>query len=242
MYIFVSWYYAGIDFVYITYEQWFSEWDLIAWWDVFGICLWENISFIERYDKERFPPCEVKNIKKSFFSMQAMQLIHRMVSEWFTTYKKVIPLFLPKQGIKYLDIESNIDKWLSPIFEYDKWFFTETIKKRNWQQLFVFPDLRTLYNSFEESFLKDKWVKILYSSMTDRQKMIAHNDIKVWKIHTLLSTPSEIFQDWDNLQYISFVDPYKWYYSSFQDPRYKVWDVLGKIGETYWIQVAEYEV
>ncbi len=243
MYVFVPWYYAGIDFVYITYEKWFQQWNLISWGEVFGICLWENISFVERYNKERFPPCKVENIQKSFFSENAIKLIHRMVEERFTTYKKVIPLFLPKQRNKYLNLSLNVDakpkNILSDKFFYKNWFFTKDSKKQNWQQLFVFPDLWTLYNSFENSYLQQDWVKILYSSMTDKQKMTTYNDIKSWNINTLLATSSEIFQDWYDLQHIFFVDPYKWYYESFQDPRYKISDVLNKIAEIYGIQVQE---
>ncbi len=233
MYIYVQWYYSGIDFVRKTYEQGFSEWDLIFWDNIAWICIWDNISFVERYEKERAFPCKQKNIRSGFFSPKTMELIHRMVKERFTTYKKVFPLFIPKNWLKYLDICWEKSNPHCSIFQYSNWFFEKTKKKRNWQQLFVFPDLRTIKNSFPNSIFEEENVAIIYSSMTDRQKMIISNEIKNWSINTLLATSSEIFQDWKDLKYIYFVDWHKRYYDNFQDPRFKISEVLKKISEIY---------
>lgn len=53
----------------------------------------------------------------------------------------------------------------------------------------------------------------------------------------IVCTYAEIFQDFNNLKKIIFVDPHKWYYAAQQDPRYKVGDVLAKMGELYGAEV-----
>lgn len=84
-----------------------------------------------------------------------------------------------------------------------------------------------------EQVQADEGVVMLHSSMTDRQKTLARDGIKRGAVHTVCATHAEIFQDWNDLQYISFVAPQKWYFASQRDPRYKTQAVLEKMVEVY---------
>lgn len=53
----------------------------------------------------------------------------------------------------------------------------------------------------------------------------------------IICTYAEIFQDFKNLQKIIFVDPHKRYYTSQQDPRYKVGDVIEEMKKLYGVEV-----
>jgi len=52
-------------------------------------------------------------------------------------------------------------------------------------------------------------------------------------VNQIYASPGEIFQDYDNLKKIIFIDPHKWYYANQQDPRYKVGAVLEEMAKVY---------
>lgn len=93
-------------------------------------------------------------------------------------------------------------------------------------------DIETLRNTKLEN-----WIAMLLSGDTEKQKDVHRWEIKKWIKSVILCTYAEIFQDFHNLKKIIFVDPHKRYYSSQQDPRYKVGDVLTKMGELYGAEV-----
>jgi primosomal protein N' len=108
-----------------------------------------------------------------------------------------------------------------------------------WQTLIVFPDLWTMFNQWRdiETLRNSKienGVAVLLSGDTEKQKDVHRWEIKKWLQSVIICTYAEIFQDFKNLQKIIFVDPHKRYYSSQQDPRYKVGDVIEKMQELYW--------
>ncbi len=246
MYLYIEWYFSWIDYIrQIQDNPNLESWDIIElnnnlrW-----ICLWNKISFVERkyqiWSLKKWNP----QIHKQLFDKKTINFIHFLVKERFTTYKKIIPLFLPKKRSKYLILLDNYknENTFNYEFDYKKWFFYKTTKIKNWQQLFVFPDLRTLYNSFEKNILEDEKTCIVHSNMTEKQKFTNFLKIKHWQKNLILSTFSNIFQDRKNLQEIHFVDPNQRYYSSFQDPRYKIHDVLNKISEIYNSQLLIHEI
>ena len=101
------------------------------------------------------------------------------------------------------------------------------------QQLIVFPDLRTMMNITSETDRTKKGVAVASSKHTDKQKNLIFRGCKTGKIHTLLATHAEIFQDRKNLKRIVCVEGYKRYMQSMQDPRYKVLSVLEEIAQIY---------
>ena len=88
----------------------------------------------------------------------------------------------------------------------------------NSQILVVFPDLWTRENYLQA----DKEAFLLNSLDTVAKKQTNRWKIKQSLSGIIIATGSEIFQDFQNLSDIFFVEPQKWYYASQQDPRYKV--------------------
>ncbi|MEI7562875.1 MAG: hypothetical protein WCJ39_04130 [bacterium] len=75
-------------------------------------------------------------------SSSAMALVHRMVATYYTTYKSILPHFLPDDIEKLLQKEkkaSKIDKNGSPLAIIEGFILAE-----KGQTMIVFPDLWTL--------------------------------------------------------------------------------------------------
>jgi len=219
--------------------------DLLWVNEQYGLLLWEDISFIEQYKTKRGDKRDVIEHYPKFLSYKSQKLMHRMVYTRYTTYKKIIPLYIsndidylikkhsPKRKVK-LDIRSEY------IFEKEKWTFKLNKKKDDWQQLIVFPDLRTLFNMINIKNLPDD-VAILSWQTSALQKAKIFWWIKYNKITTLLTTHSGIFQDRSDLRNITIVHPDRWYYTNQKEPRYKTHDVLKKMSIIYSASITAIE-
>ncbi len=103
----------------------------------------------------------------------------------------------------------------------------------DWQNLIVFPDLRTLMNLTTEDLRSFDWIDTLLSTNTQNQKDKSRRNIKNWNTSVILATHSEIFQNYKNLKKIIIIWPHKRYYSNQQDPRYKTQEVVEKLTEIW---------
>lgn len=145
----------------------------------------------------------------------------------YSSYKKVIPLLLDE------DIEKLIAKMTKPNkkdsnsdLQIGKILIQQ---QRDEQILIIFPDLWSINNIIKSN---DKALNL--SSLDTQSKKNTNR----WKIKTgqeriIISTASEIFQDYQNLKHIYLIEPQKWYYASQQDPRYKVQQVAEKLAEIH---------
>jgi len=211
---------------------------LVAIEEQMYLCLGETLSFEELY-------LTVATLRVSTFTLvypgllssTAMDLLHWMVATYYTTYKSVIPHFLPDDIEKLLQKEkkaSKIDKNSSRLDNIQNFVLAE-----KGQTMIVFPDLWTLYGMIGESVREHPQVALLLSVHTQNQKDIHRWQIKRGQVSVILCTYAEIFQDFADLQKIIRVDPHKWYYANQQDPRYKVGDVLNFLAETTGAVVEE---
>jgi len=220
MYLFSFSKFAWFDRVFIVEEKIKSEaWDLIKIQDDYFLCLWDTISFQELYIHKLKSVWETTIVSKCLLSGKSMEFLHWMVYEWYSTYKAVVKLFLS------FEVEKLINKQISKK------------NKKVDQELMIFPDLWTLYNTIEESVIEDKKTAVLSSIQTQVQKDKLFWKIKNWEAEKIVWTSSEIFQDYSNLTKITFISPHKRYYTSQQDPRYKTSMVVEKIKEIYWCEV-----
>lgn len=233
MYLYSFSHYAGIDKVFFI-PEWKNNaktWDLLQKGSDFFLVLGEEISFPELYTTLYTWDINFQNTYPKLFSQASMRLIHRMVYERYSTYKKVIPLFLDEDIEKFLTkaIKSNkknqkAEYHIGKLTIQQEW---------NWQILIIFPDLWTLQN------YKDSQKPALYVSSLDTQNKKNSNrrKIKSWTEKIIISTGSEIFQDYQNLEHIYLIEPQKRYYASQQDPRYKVVKVAEKLAELHWAEL-----
>jgi primosomal protein N' len=213
----------------------YKLWDLLMIWTDYFINLWNEISFPESYNYKLKTQDDTNIIHKKFLYPNTIKLIHFLVYTYYTTYKNIIPLFINLDISKLLTRQKKTSKKI--VYDNSNW---NTKKNKiefswnllDWQQLIVFPDLRTLTQSIDINSL---WENISINSWknTIKQKDELFRQIKTGKTTTLICTYSQIFKDWKNLQNITIIDNHKWYYKNQQDPRYETNNVLEKMSKIY---------
>jgi len=194
----------------------FQAGDLVTFGEDVFLCLGKEVSFPEIYNYAYLSTLKAKIIYKWLISPTSMQYIHRMVYQRYSSYKSVLKYFLSFDIPKLLarEIKENSSNSLD-------------------QKLYLFPDLWSLMNVVPESQQNKKGHIFLHSQMTAKQKDLARRNIKKGLIHTVFTTHSGMFQDWDNLQKITIYDPHKRYYANHQDPRYKVITCVNEMKKIY---------
>jgi len=177
------------------------------------LVLGENTSW--NVDKNKFSLSEELTVNyKGFFSKKTVELVHWLTHEYYTSYKNVVKLFVTGE--------------LADLFKKEI-----AAKKKVEQALIVYPDVRTMENLAKTVDISDKGVAVLNGTSTQVQKDRARRGIKMWTIHTLLCTHSQIFQDRKNLTHVTLIDSHQWYYKSQQDPRYDAREIVKKMGEQH---------
>jgi primosomal protein N' len=96
------------------------------------------------------------------------------------------------------------------------------------QNLIIIPDNRSRENQLSD-FFSQQWITHLYSTDTQNRKDTNRREIKKSKVWIIVATQSEVFQPFNKLWTITFIDWYKWYYHNQQDPRYDISEVVKKI-------------
>lgn len=140
-----------------------------------------------------------------------------MVNERFSSYNKVIPLFLGND--------------LALLLKYrPKFFKKQTLP----QHLFIFPSILSI-QQYLNTQPEDHHNITLTGSSTVVQKAKGYRAISHNTQQDILTTYSQIFQNWNNLTEITLMDPHSPYYRTFQDPRYNIPLVIDKMKELYQI-------
>lgn len=207
-----------------------KAWDLLIFGNQYFLALGETLSFSEQY--QHLTTTQAELVYKGFMTPPTLQLFHWMVDHHYTTYKSVVKLFLTNAIEKLLEREGKLKAQSSKLKAVSEW-----------QTLIVFPDLWTMTNSIgtierlNDRTIDSLSVVTLLSGDTEKQKDVHRWEIKKWMKSVIICTYAEIFQDFNNLKKIVFVDPHKRYYASQQDPRYKVGEVLTKMGELHGAEV-----
>lgn len=170
---------------------------------------------VRNSDKTKYRIAEKLSVHhKDFLGKEAVEMIHRMTHEYYTSYKNVVKLFVTGE--------------LADLFKKEI-----ATKKKVEQTLIVYPDVRTMENTMGATDPSDKGVVILNGTSTQVQQDKAWRGIKTGHIHTLHCTYSQIFQDRKNLQNITLIDSHQRYYKNQQDPRYDTREVLDKMAALY---------
>lgn len=249
MYIFsynrFSWFDRVFKLKIVGDDIWLSKilkrWSLFSYQDDRFLCLWNEISFQEQYQYiYEIDTAGINLICEHFLTLKTLDLVNWMVYRWYSNYKSVLKYFVS------FDIDGLTNKWKIQekkikiknneiLIQNGNISIAEN--KLDWQQLVIFPDLWTLFNTIDESVLSAKWNVFLKSNDTQNQKDKKWRMIKNWEISNVFCTHSEIFQDRNNLRRIILIDPYKRYYENQQDPRYSVVAVVKQMWEIYWANV-----
>ena len=206
----------------------------------FFLVLGETVSFPELYQLRYPMQGEFHVAFPKLLSSPALELVHWMVYERYTTYKNTLKLFLDHEIQNLLaKAKRPTSKKYQPLdFSIGK----QRIRSEEQEQiLIIFPDLRMFTNLIDQQAVGG-----LFLSALDTQ---ARKNLNRWKIkqgeeQLIFCTGAEVFQDFKKLGQIFLVEPQKRYYASQQDPRYKLETVAKKIAELHGIplQLIESEM
>ncbi len=222
--------------------------DLLCIGNQYFLALWDSIAFPElSMNAEMLKWLNVEIIYPKFLTKPTLDLFHRMVATYYTTYKSVARLFFPDDIEKLLKFETQgqSKRWKVKSVTPSSFSLYPFSCSQEWQTLIVFPDLWTMFNTLPAERFNDETLKwwngplaFLSATQTEKQKDVRRWEVKKWSISVILCTYAEIFQDFHDLKKIIFVDPHKRYYANQQDPRYKVWDVVEEMKRLYGAELA----
>lgn len=182
-----EWYYLNLGDEIARPEQWYTNQTITISQNIPSLCHNSTITFI-----------------------------HRMVNERFSSYNKVIPLFLWSEITTLL--KHKINK-------------KQKLEKKN-QQLFLFPSILSIQQYLNNHPEINNSLVLSWSSTTV-QKAKAYRSLSNHTEQTLLCTHSQIFQNRHNLTHIHVMDPHSPYYHTFQEPRYTITTVIEKMRKIY---------
>ncbi len=222
-------------------------WDLIVSNGVYFVVLGTDISRMDSYSWDDFL-FEIQSPEYvcSVLWENSVELIHRMVYQYYTSYRSIIHLFLPNIWI-YLKQEQKKK--------------TITVKTRNalarpnavttdalanifhtWecvhhastdQTLVVFPDMLSLQMRYNNQNY------ILWARDNDTKIAAYYYDLQHGYKNILITTSANICMDYKKLSQIICYFPDTRYYKYQQDPRIFIPDVLEKMAK---LHGAEYIV
>ncbi len=228
MYLFSFKQFAWHDRVFSSNLSVWKAGDLIqCGWD-FLLNLGDEISFPELIRTQFTPisPCEI--VYPKFFDQNFLSLLHRMVYQRYSTYNNVLKYFVSFEIPQLLVREDKI-KWKNKKLKFDNISLSFDESKQN---LVIIPDNRSRENQLSDFFSQD-FVTHLYSTDTQNRKDQNWWEIKKSKTWIIVATQSEVFQPFNNLWTIAFIDWYKRYYHNQQDPRYDISEVVKKMQELW---------
>lgn len=217
----------------------YLPWDILAIDNTIIFVLWDTIAFPELVKQEfRLWSNTIREIAKKICKEQTMTMIHWLVGHRFSSYRKVLPLYFSSYLLHNYQVKKK-KKQQNTAYIFDvRNGFSPSEQMLDWQQLILFPDLRSLkqYTVWLQSIPA---TVSIYWTRTDRQSLSLYQDIQSNTITTLCTTHAHMFQDWNNLSLVQIVDPDKRYFASQQDPRYKVSDVAKYLSNVYNSSYAE---
>ncbi len=198
-----------------------SEWDIVIDADTIFLCIGKNLSFGDLYTPKQAPLYTLSpnhKIQKKRLSKQTMIIIHRLVKQYYASYKTVANLYLDK----YIILHS----WPS------KWGKRTVSDNPNQQTCIIFPDVWALTQIGIPAYQTDK-TAILHGWMTVKQQNTIFQWVKNGSIETLLATNRWLFFDWHSLNRIIVYNPSDRAYSAKSEPRFVMSEVAKKVAEIY---------
>lgn len=237
MYVYFPELWYGDDKVaWATGVAW-NEGDLVTIDGQIGLLLWEHCIASELI-KGQVTGVHVEPVYKTLLTPKALTQIHQFIWERFTTYSNTIPLRLWNDFTivmkRLLKKQTKTPRhWeMSWLWEWSVSFSAYTGEWK--QQVLVFPDLRTMHQQVPARVFDQPWVSRWHAWLTALQKATIFWWIKMGQIHTVVTTPAWIFQDWLLLWDIFLVDAHKRRYKWAQDPRRRTPSVGESLQTIYW--------
>ena len=156
-----------------------------------------------------------------------IDMIHRMVRQYFTSYRKVLPLWFMEVRRIHINKKTHISEYQP--FSLDEKLMIHYGPTQQWQHMIIVPDLYTGYAMGRPA--------IIYSGTTVVQWSKTRSALRIGEISTIICTPSQIFWERYDLRHISVIDSHKRSYKHQSDPRYNAYECAVRLGEVYWAKV-----
>lgn len=233
MFVYSFFKYAGSDRVFLLDGGHnVQQGDLVRTHDDVFLVLGEESSFAEQYTTV-YRHFVIVDVISSFFSASTIFLIHQLVATYYSTYKNVIDLFVPDIDVclRLYNPHKEEASYVPVRFDQETQQFSAGQSSLPGQQLIVFPDLRSMYQALGNTHRGNNVLR--HSGMTTLQKARIAQSVRQGTLSTLYTTHAGIFQAWYDLRHIVVFEPYKRYYASHQDPRYKTQDVIAMLVDLY---------
>lgn len=202
-----------------------KPWDLLLVGGHYAVVLGAEIA---RWCDYELSETSIHVAESGLLSPQSISLAHRMIREYYTSYRKVLPLWLTSDIDNLLKRKPQTPS-TSPSWPHLIKSWTRRVRwdhKTQGQQCLIFPDLWTIHSMVSEQIRTHKDVAICSSSMTEKQRNDARWSVKYGKKRIILSTPAAFFHDWHQLASMDIIDPHLRYYKNRQQPRFGVSDVV----------------
>lgn len=183
-------------------------------------------------------PAQLHTIYPWLLSQATWLLVHHLVYEYYTSYDKIINLYLPHDIAKLITKAPHSQVKSKPHYRpitSKQGHLQINSQTQPGQQLIIMPDQRSIVNYITTRWLDTK--HILTSQHTLNQDVSRFWNLKYWLNTQLICTPGECFRDYRQLSQIVVIDSHKWYYKSQQDPRYDIMRVCELMAHYYWCQL-----
>lgn len=219
------------DYIRLADKKIGTAWDLINYDNRYLINLGNKISRQQLYHKDMiFDDDKDMKIIGKVFGKKTLELIHWMVSQYLTSYKSIISLFITDlwQYIKQLD-KNKIKKTKPDHINFISSKYKPIVHPDDqiWQTLVLMPDIITI-----ASTIKDRDHVLIWQDWHSKvmKYMI---EISTWQRNLLITTHGNIRMNWKNLTNIIIFYPETRYYKNQLDPRYDAVEVCHKLANIY---------
>ena len=226
----------GQDMIaWTTWVVW-NPGDLVLIDDRYALIWWEHI---QRSDDRQWSYTAVKTelLLPALLSQRTRTDIDQVVCYWLSSYASVLPL---RVGSDIVALDKYAQKKKQSLGRSREVFFSESdilsfraCDLTHRQQLIIFPDIWTMHQQLPQKVFDQPWVARWHSGLTSIQKAKIFRWCKSGQIHTLMTTPAWIFQDWCDIWSICLVDAHKWWYKTGHEPRCRIPTVIRYRSKTW---------
>lgn len=207
------------DSVFFYTEKWFRAGDILQDANNIYLCLWDTIAYPELYKPTKDPLQTPVVLSKKFLSKDTLDIITRMVQEYYSSYKAVVNLFLP---------------WTDSFLQKHTQFIKKNKQQKDVkQEVFIFPTLWHITQYLEKNKQSIKDTAILHGWLTVIQKQHLFFSVQQGTIQQLFATNRGLFFDRYNLEAVHIFDPSNWAFSSKSEPRFVLLQTAEKVADHY---------
>jgi len=192
-----------------------SPGDIINHHDTYRLAAWLSASYPEIYSMWPLDITWYQLIEKQVFPVISIELMHRMVAYYHSSYRQIIKLWMPSSLEQLLPYCTSVSK----------------IKKK--LTLTICPDTWTLAQySPQISISKDKEI-LITSTSTIKTKLLLRSSLRKKNLNHIITTGAEVFYPRYGLSEIRIIAPERRSYQHQSDPRFHTYRIAKQMSIIY---------